>query len=758
MQASLRRIVQKVSATEDLNEALQLAVLLVKETITKADACSIFVVDEDQGEYVLAATDGLNPDLVGKIRLKFGVGLIGYIGERGEPVNLDDATTHEQYFLIKEAGEEKMHGFLGVPITHSREVLGVLTVQQFEKAAFDETEDEAFLVTLSTQLGAIIADAQSKGLLWKKPVEEVVSLKEVIFSGSACSPGVGVGRSLVVYPLADLYAVPDKPAEDITAEMALLDNAIESAKSEIRRLRDSISENLKDDAMGLFDAYMRMLESASLVEKIKQEIIAGQWAQAALRMVIQQHITSFESMDDPYLKERAVDLRDLGQRILFHLQSQEKKKIPYHPHTILVGEEITPAALAEIPEEYLSGIVSVRGSSNSHAAILARAMGIPAVMGVSGLSINKVGESELIIDGYYGQIYINPSHATRLEFEKLVQEEKELDAELEGLRKLPAETLDGESISLFVNTGIISDVGRALRVGAEGVGLYRTEVSYMARDRFPSEEEQRKLYRQMLSVFSPRPVYMRTLDVGGDKALPYFPIKEDNPFLGWRGIRITLDHPEIFLVQLRAMMRADIGLDNLYILLPMVSSISEVEETQRLIAQAHSELLDEGHEAKLPPLGVMIEVPSAVYQARDLAKRVDFLSVGTNDLVQYLLAVDRNNARVTNLYDTLHPAVLRALMQIIESVRQEGVRVSICGEMAGDPVSVILLLAMGFDSLSISAMRLPRMKWVIRTFTMAKAKVLLEEVLQMDDPVEIRCHMELALEEAGLGGLIRAGR
>jgi phosphotransferase system, enzyme I, PtsP len=280
----------------------------------------------------------------------------------------------------------------------------------------------------------------------------------------------------------------------------------------------------------------------------------------------------------------------------------------------------------------------------------------------------------------------------------------------------------------------------------------------MARDRFPSEEEQRVIYRQLLKAFSPRPVMMRTLDVGGDKQLPYFPIEEKNPFLGWRGIRITLDHPEIFLVQIRAMMRANRGFENLHVMLPMISNISEIEEAQRLFVQAHDELCAEGEPVTMPAIGVMIEIPAAVYQSREIAKRVDFVSVGSNDLTQYMLAVDRNNARVASLYESLHPAVLHAMMDVVSNVHKEGKRVSICGELASDPVAIPLLIAMGFDALSLSATRLPRIKWVIRTFTMSKARKLLEEVLAMDDAIEIRGHMELALEEAGLGGLIRAGR
>ncbi|MDF3055129.1 MAG: ptsP [Gammaproteobacteria bacterium] len=380
------------------------------------------------------------------------------------------------------------------------------------------------------------------------------------------------------------------------------------------------------------------------------------------------------------------------------------------------------------------------------------------MLGVSGADVTQLDGEELIVDGYYGQVYRSPSPSLRQEFLTLIREEQEFDRELEALCDMPAKTIDDHTISLCVNAGLSRDIGNALSVGAEGVGLYRTEVPFMTKDRFPSEEEQRLIYRRLLHTFWPRPVVMRTLDIGGDKVLPYFQIKEDNPFLGWRGMRVTLDHPEILLVQLRAMMQASVGLDNLSIMFPMITTVAEVEEAMRLLKQAHEETLAEGFKIQPPKIGVMIEVPSAVYQAQILAKKVDFLSVGSNDLIQYLLAVDRNNSRVANLYDSLHPAVLRTLMQVVAGAHREGKKIGLCGEMSGDPAAVILLLAMGFDALSMNPNRLPRMKWVIRQFTIKRARQLLNEVLEMDDSVEIRGHMELALEEAGMGGLIRAGR
>ena len=295
-----------------------------------------------------------------------------------------------------------------------------------------------------------------------------------------------------------------------------------------------------------------------------------------------------------------------------------------------------------------------------------------------------------------------------------------------------------------------------MSVGAEGVGLFRSEVPFMSRDRFPSEDEQYIIYRQTLKAFAPRSVTMRTLDIGGDKVLSYFPVEEDNPYLGWRGIRVTLDHPDVFLLQVRAMMRASEGLNNLRIMLPMITNLSEVDEAIYLINQAYNELLEEGCQIVKPDLGVMIEVPAAVYQAKELAKRVSFLSVGSNDLTQYLLAVDRNNSRVASLYDSLHPSMIRTLIKVVEGGHAAGVKVSICGEMANDPLAVILLLAMGFDTLSMNSSGLPRVKWVIRNFSIALARKILAEVLDMEHPTEIRLHLQAALETQGLGGLIRS--
>src|SRR5699024_4943472 len=330
--------------------------------------------------------------------------------------------------------------------------------------------------------------------------------------------------------------------------------------------------------------------------------------------------------------------------------------------------------------------------------------------------------------------------------------------ELKCLRDLPAITLDGFRVHLYTNIGLLADVEPSMAIGAEGVGLYRTELPFMVRDRFPTEEEQYAMYRQLLLNFAPRPVVLRVLDIGGDKFLPYFSIQEANPFLGWRGIRVVLDHPEIFLTQVRAALRAAEGLDNLNLLLPMISGISELEEAAGLVRQAYDELKGEGIQVAWPRMGVMIEVPAAVYQAESLARRVDFLSIGTNDLAQYLLAVDRNNERVVGLYNSLHPAVLAAILKVVEIARRYHKPVSVCGEMAGEPAAAVLLLGMGVDSLSVNIGDLPRVKWIIRNFNQQQAKELLSHALQEEKPEPIYELLCKALEGKGLGGLIRAGK
>ncbi len=751
---TLRRTVQEVNRAPDLPRALEIIVSRVKQAMA-VDVCSVYLLKPEADQIVLMATDGYNTDAVGEVRLKSGQGLVGLVASREEALNLDNASDHPAYVFTNKIDEEPFHGFLGVPIIQHRNVLGVLVVRQRDRRRFAEQE-ETFLFTLAAQLAGAISHAGASGeinRLLQQSDESRYALK-----GVSGTPGAAVGVARVVYPMANLEAIPDRQAEDIDAEIAEFHAAIAAVETDMRSMSARMVDLLPVEDMALFDALILILRSENLVDATIEGIRAGNWAAGALRNTIAQHVAAFESMEDPYLRERASDVRDLGRRILQHLQSTHPVASTFAANTILVGEDVSASQLAEAPVNCLVGVISARGSSASHVAIIARALGIPAVMGIDDLLVGRLDGQEMVVDGYQSRVFVRPSRAIRDEFLRLQREEAELTHELEGLIELPSETTDGVRVPLQANTGLLTDITPSLRYGADGVGLYRTEVPFLIRDRFPGEDEQCRTYRQVLEAFAPASVTVRTLDIGGDKMLPYFPVHEDNPFLGWRGIRISLDHPEIFLTQVRAILRANAGLNNLQLLLPMVSNVGEIDGALGLIRRAHEELLDEGMELSDPRIGVMIEVPSAVYQIAAMAARVDFFSIGSNDLTQYLLAVDRNNSQVAELYDSVHPSVLRAIQHAIKDAHDVGRTVSVCGEMAGDPVAALLLIGMGVDSLSMSTASLLRVKWVVRSFAQSQAQKLLEEVWELEEPGAVRALVEASLEEAGLGGLVHAGR
>ena len=754
MLAQLHAIIREVNETRDLTAALDLIVDRVT-TALNTEVCSVYLLDDETDSYVFMATRGLNPAMLGRVSLARGEGLVTYVAERAEPISLEDAQRHARHRHFDDLGEEPFHAFLGVPIVHHRKVLGVLVVQQQETRRFDSAE-EAFLITLGAQLAHVIAYAKTTGsLALPSDTDDRPSLK---FNGIPGAAGIAFGTAVVTWPEALLEKVPDKRIDNIAEETAHFRQAVATTRKDIADISEQLSDQLQPEELALFDAYLHMLDDTAITGEVIARIEDGEWAPSALRRVIAAHVKNFEAMQDPYLRERGADVRDLGNRVLARLQEVDTRKVTYADNSVLVSSELSPADLAIVPRDKLAGIVSIKGSGNSHVAILAEAMGIPTVMGVEDLPAELLDGKPLIIDGFAGQVIAYPREEETAYYRKIMDEEAALVQGL-GQGEGPCLSLDGHRTRLWVNTGLMTDVVRSLDRGAEGVGLYRTEVYFMMNDRFPTEEEQKAIYREHLQAFSPRPVTMRTLDIGGDKALSYFPIEEANPFLGWRGIRVTLDHPEIFLAQVRAMIRASEGIDSyLRIMLPMVSSIAEIDEAQRLISQCYREVIEEGVHVEMPDVGVMIEVPAAVYQARDIVRRVDFLSVGSNDLIQYMLAVDRNNAQVAELYQEFHPAVLHALNQIVTAATAEKKPVGICGEMAGNPASAVLLMAMGYNVLSMNSTNLLLVKHALSNFALSHAKSMLNKVLAMDNAYLIRNFVEEEMQRAGLGQLIRSRR
>ena len=741
---SLRGIVQDVNSARNLSQVLTIIVKKVQAAM-QAEVCSIYLFDESDQRFVLMVTEGLRQDSIGKVRLSMGEGLVGLVAAKEEPLNLDNADKHPNFAYFEEIGEEFFHSFLGVPIIHHRKVLGVLVLQQQTPRRF-AAEEEAFVVTVCAQLSGAIAHAEATGALRKLSAD---TGNEAVFHGIPSSPGVGIGRVVLAQQSLDLNSIPERYSEDPDAELELFRQALSSVKRDMQDLGGGLQGKLNSEELALFDVFIRMLDDSSLGGEVIQAIKEGQAAQSAWSAVILKHVRTFQQMDDPYLRERAADVDGLGKRVLSYLVATERKKVSLPRRIILVGEDLSATALADIPVNRLEGIISLRGSSNSHLAIVARALGIPTVMGAVDLPWIELEGEELIVDGFTGDVVSRATRSMRSTYLQRQKEEDNLILGLEKLRDVPCQTPDGYQFSLWVNTGLRQDTVSSMRSGAEAVGLFRTEIPFLSRSSFPTEDEQVAIYHQHLEAFAPRPVTMRTLDIGGDKDLPYFPIDEENPFLGWRGIRISLDHPEIFLVQIRALMRASEGLNNLRIMLPMISTISELEDAVELVRRAHRELVDEeGYNIVMPPVGAMIEVPAAVYQVAEIGRRVDFLSVGTNDLTQYLLAVDRNNPRVAELYNAFHPSVLRALKIISEQALSIDCQLSVCGEMAASPEGAVLLFGLGYENFSMSATALLRVKSTLLATSRRKARSLAKRALSMPEAKSVAKFMSQSLAKA----------
>jgi phosphotransferase system enzyme I (PtsP) len=758
MLPTLRRIVLEFSQDTQLQSALERMVSQIKKALN-TDCCSVYLADYSQEHFLLTASDGLALKSLGQTTIAFSEGLVGLVGQREGPLNIADARNHEHYIHAPEVEEDDFNAFLGTPIIHQRKVLGILSIQQKKARYFNENE-EAFLVTIAAQLAGALANAEVNNLLNLE--ERKRGVKQL--SGIAGAPGIALSQIVVCQPKANLSTLTLKkvPVEEQTIQIKRFEEAVSKTLADFEHLSRKLGKIVNDDSLAIFDVYKQLLEQADINQGIVKKINDGWQAESALKLVIEHYVIQFEAIDDSYLRERSSDIRDLGNRLLFNLQQLQTKLLALPECFILLAEDVTAAMLAEYQHKGLKAIVSLSGSANSHAAILAHALELPAIMGVSKIPIAQLDQQLAIVDGYSGEIFINPDEALKREYLNLIAQERELTEKIQAVIPLPTITTDGRKIELQLNAGLSAEFESPENLGALGIGLFRTEIPFMTRNCFPSESEQTQLYKNILAGFPGKPVTMRTLDVGGDKSLPYFPITEDNPFLGWRGIRITLDHPEIFLVQIRAMLRANQHYKNLEIMLPMISSVSEVDEAIRLINQAYNEVdaeLTSEPTSRLirPKIGIMLEVPSVIFQLKELALRVDFFSVGSNDLTQYLLAVDRNNTQVANLHDAYHPAVLRALNSIAEQSTQYLVPLSLCGELAGEPAGALLLLAMGFDKLSMNGHNIARIKWVIRHVDFKRAKLILTHTLKLTTAKQVHTYLNEQLEQLGLGGFIRAG-
>lgn len=533
---------------------------------------------------------------------------------------------------------------------------------------------------------------------------------------------------------------PSRTITDPKSEIEKLDQAIAQAKEQIEKLREIAAERMGEEEAAVFDAHFAFLDDPAFTGEMKNRIENQKKnAEAVCQDVTEEMGALMASLDDEYMKARADDIRDVGSRLLLILLGKQ----PFDPSlltpgSVVIAEELTPSDTAQFPEG-VAGMVTAKGSKTAHAAIMARTLGIPAVLGL-GSKIEQIKDGDtIVVDGDKGTIQINPDQDVINRVRTQIEQQEKARALALKEAKAEAKTADGKRIQVFANIGSLSDIEIALKNHAEGVGLFRTEFLYLENDHWPTEEEQYQAYAKVLSSFGERPVVIRTLDIGGDKELPYAKLpKEENPFLGHRAIRFCLANPDLFKTQLRALLRASVH-GNLWIMFPMIENCSEIRQAKALLNECREELISEGVQvADKIPVGIMVEIPAAAIAADLLAKEVDFMSIGTNDLTQYTLAADRGNEQVAHLYDAAHPAVLRLVKMTCDAAAKANILVGMCGELAGDPSMTELLIGLGLAELSMSAGTIPEVKQQVRSTDTAEAKKLAEQAILLEDGDQVR--------------------
>lgn len=723
----LRRLREVMAARESAQARLDRVVVLIASNMV-AEVCSLYLGRRD-GSLELFATEGLNPEAVHNTHLKPGEGLVGLIAAQAEPLQFPDAQHHPAFSYRPETGEEIYQSFVGVPILRGGHTIGVLTVQNRTQRTYSDEEIEA-LQTTAMVLAEMIA---SGGLVTEEVSVEGRREVTARLNGISISEGVALGHVVLHEPR---IAVTRLIAEDVELERRRLGQAIEELTGMIDQMMERGDMARAGEHREVLEAFRMFAHDHGWRRRLDEALITGLTAEAAVQRVRNDTRARMLRMPDPRLRDRLHDIDDLSNRLLRLLSggvgTAATGSLPQD--AVVIARTMGPAELLDYDRQRLRGLVLEEGGAASHVAIVARALGIAALTQVKGVLEAVEPGDAAIVDGESGELHIRPTQEVVSAYADKVRFRARRQAQYAALRTVPSVTLDGERVALQINAGLLFDLPHLDQSGADGIGLFRTELQFMISATFPRLEQQTRLYKAILDAAGDRPVVFRSLDVGGDKVLPYFrAAKEENPAIGWRAIRMALDRPALFRTQIRALLRAAAGRE-LRIMLPMIADVSEFEAARVLIDREILILKRHGRpEPKSLMVGAMIEVPALLWQLDRIMALADFASVGSNDLMQFLFAADRGNIRVAGRFDALNPAGLKALKFIAETATKHGVPLNLCGEMAGKPLEAMALIGLGFRSISMAPASVGPVKAMILSLDAGNLAQRLDELLESKD-------------------------
>ncbi len=725
----LRRLREVMAEPVSAQERLDKIVVLIASNMV-AEVCSCYVLRAD-GTLELYATEGLKREAVHQTTMRANEGLVGLIASKAEALALSDAQAHPAYAYKPETGEEIYASFLGVPILRGGNTLGVMVVQNRARRQYSDEEIEA-LQTTAMVTAEMIASGELESLA--RPGSGGIAVRRpLMIQGTPVADGVGLGHVVLHEPR---ILIQNYVADDVEAEVLRLDSSIDAMRTSLDNLIESRTAGQSGEHRDVLETVRMFANDRGWLKRLREAVMTGLTAEAAVERVQSDARAKMMRQTDPYLRERLHDLDDLANRLLHQLTGQaftvSTSALP--DNAILVARTMGPAALLEYDRSKLRGLVLEEGGGNSHVAVVARALGIACVGDVAGISSLVEPGDAIIIDGGNGDVQVRPQPDVEVSYAEKARLRARRLEQYRSLRDQPSRSKDGQMVAIQMNAGLLVDLANLDEWGAAGIGLFRTEILFMVAPSMPRASAQEALYRAALSTAAARPVTFRTLDIGGDKVLPYMQAPdEENPALGWRAIRIGLDRPALLKTQFRALLRAAEGRE-LRVMIPMVGSAAEIDQARRLFDREREHLLKHGHAGpSAVSFGIMLEVPSLLFELEAVLDRVDFISVGSNDLMQFLFAVDRENKLVANRFDPLHPSMLRALRHILRQADAKNVPVSICGEMAGRPIEAMALIAMGFRNLSMSASSIGPVKAMLLKLDANAAKAALDEALAAHD-------------------------